>query len=246
MSVLEIHDVTAGYGDAAILRGVSVTVNNGELVTVIGPNGSGKSTLMKTILGLLTPTDGQILFESESIVGDSPETIVRKGISYVPQSSNVFPSLTITENLEMGAFLRQGDCRPRISEILDLFPDLRGKEKEAAGRLSGGQRQMLALARALMLDPNLLLLDEPTASMDPDTADTIRGYLENYQRRTNATILLASHNMSEVERLCDHVLVLKAGQIVDRGSPSKLMARFGRHTLEEVFLDIVRGQTTNA
>ena len=222
MSVLEINDVTAGYGDAAILRGVSAMVNTGELVTIIGPNGSGKSTLMKTILGLLTPTDGQILFENESIVGYSPETIVRKGISYVPQSNNVFPSLTITENLEMGAFLRQGDCRPRISEILDLFPDLRGKEKEAAGRLSGGQRQMLALARALMLDPNLLLLDEPTAGLAPMMIDSV---FERVKEINNAgiAIMLVEQNAKDALAISDRAYVLAAGQNQLEGKGEELL-----------------------
>ena len=154
--------------------------------------------------------------------------------------------LTVRENLIVyGHLYGLSQVANRIKTLAIDF-DLSDILGRPAGKLSAGQKTRVALAKALLNEPRLLLLDEPTASMDPDTADTIRAYLENYQRRTDATILLASHNMSEVERLCDHVLVLKAGQIVDRGSPSKLIARFGRRTLEEVFLDIVRGQISNA
>ena len=218
MSLLQVREVVSGYGETEILHGVSIAVDEGEIVTIIGPNGSGKSTLLKTIIGLVQAKKGQVSFRGEDITGVAPESIVRKGISYVPQSSNVFPSLTIHENLEMGAFVRTDDLRQRIAEVYELFPDLAERPRERAGRLSGGQRQMLALARALMLDPVLLLLDEPSAGLAPNLVTLVLDKILGINR-TGVAIVLVEQNAHEALRLSKRGYVLASGQnqLEDRG-----------------------------
>ncbi|TET17850.1 MAG: ABC transporter ATP-binding protein [Dehalococcoidia bacterium] len=218
MSLLQVREVVSGYGETEILHGVSIAVDEGEIVTIIGPNGSGKSTLLKTIIGLVQAKKGQVRFQGEDITGEAPELIVRKGISYVPQSSNVFPSLTIHENLEMGAFVRTDDFRQRIAEVYDLFPDLAERPRERAGRLSGGQRQMLALARALMLDPVLLLLDEPSAGLAPNLVTLVLEKILGINR-TGVAIVLVEQNAHQALKLSSRGYVLASGQnqLEDRG-----------------------------
>jgi ABC-type branched-subunit amino acid transport system ATPase component len=160
MSLLTVNAVTSGYGDMEILHGVSIEVGAGEIVTVIGPNGAGKSTLMKTIFGLLTPTAGQITFAEEEITGLSPDLVVRQGMAYVPQVENIFSSLTVHENLEMGAFILTDDFSGRLEEIYDLFPILKDRRKQRVGKMSGGERQMVAMGRALMLDVAILIVEQ--------------------------------------------------------------------------------------
>ena len=222
MSLLEVSNIVAGYGDTEILHGVSVNIDRGEIVTVIGPNGSGKSTLMKTVVGIVPPTEGQIIFNGLSILSTSPEKIVGSGLSYVPQTANVFPNLTIKENLEMGAFIRKDDWHYRIDEILDLFPDLRGREKDIAGRLSGGQRQMLALGRALMLDPVLLLLDEPTAGLAPLMIESVFEKILAINA-SGIAIMLIEQNAREALRISKRGYVLAAGENQLQGSGESLL-----------------------
>lgn len=218
MSLLEVSNVVAGYGETEILHGVSIAIEKGQIVTIIGPNGSGKSTLLKTIFGLLQPKKGRIRFRKEDITGIAPEVVVRKGLSYVPQSSNVFPSLSINENLEMGAFVRTDDFRQRLEEVYDLFPDLAERRKDRAGTLSGGQRQMLALARALMLDPVLLLLDEPSAGLAPNLVNSVFEKILGINS-AGVAILLVEQNAREALGLSSWGYVLASGQnqLEDRG-----------------------------
>jgi len=218
MSLLQVCDVVAGYGETEILHGVSITVDKGQIVTIIGPNGSGKSTLLKTIFGLIRPKKGQVLLNGEDITGIAPETIVRKGLCYVPQSSNIFPSLSIHENLEMGAFIRNDDFRYRLQEVYDLFPDLVERRNDRAGTLSGGQRQMLAVARALMLDPVMLLLDEPSAGLAPNLVTSVLGKILGINS-TGVAILLVEQNAREALKLSSWGYILASGnnQLEDRG-----------------------------
>ncbi len=211
MALLEVAGLVAGYGETEILHGVSMRVEAGEIVTVIGPNGCGKSTLMKAIVGLVGVRSGRVEFRGEEITNGAPERIVRSGLCYVPQSENLFPSLTIRENLEMGAYTRTGDFQGRIDEMFALFPDLGERPSLAAGSLSGGQRQMLALARALMLDPELLLLDEPSAGLSPamvgSTFERLRGV-----NGAGVSLLLVEQNARQALAMSDRGYVLAAGE----------------------------------
>ena len=177
--ILNVENATAGYSKIDILHDVSLNLKAGEIVSVIGPNGAGKSTLLKTIFGCLKPRKGKVFFKDEDITGLKPEWIVRKGISYVPQVDNVFPSLTIKENLEMGAFTRNDDYSGRLNEIYELFPVLKKRKNNKVAHLSGGQRQMVAMGRALMLDPRILLLDEPSAGLAPKFVSMIFERISN-------------------------------------------------------------------
>ena len=218
MALLEARDVVAGYGETEILHGVSISVDTGEIVTIIGPNGCGKSTLMKSVIGLVNVGSGRVMFRDNEISNKPPEQIVRSGLCYVPQTANVFPSLTIRENLEMGAFIRKDDYRARIEEMFDIFPDLADRPNRNAGSLSGGQRQMLAIARALMLDPVMLLLDEPSAGLSP----LMMGSVFERIRSVNAmgvSILLVEQNAREALSMSNRGYVLSAGEnrLEDRG-----------------------------
>ena len=211
MALLEVSDVVAGYGETDILHGVSIAVDEGEIVTIIGPNGCGKSTLMKAIVGLVRVKAGAVTFRGTDISAQPPERIVRTGLCYVPQSANVFPSLSIRENLEMGGFVRNDDYRGRIEELFALFPDLARRPTQQAGSLSGGQRQMLAIARALMLDPVLLLLDEPSAGLSPAIMDLVFERIRGINR-AGVALLLVEQNARESLRMSDRGYVLAAGR----------------------------------
>ena len=219
MALLEATGIVAGYGDTEILHGVSISVKAGEIVTIIGPNGCGKSTFMKAVVGIVRVKAGSVVFRDQDISSRAPGQIVRAGLCYVPQTANVFPSLTIRENLDMGAFTRKDDYRGRIEEMFEMFPDLAARPNQKAGNLSGGQRQTLAIARALMLDPVLLLLDEPSAGLSP----TMRSSVFDHIREINATgvtVLLVEQNAREALRMSNRGYVLSSGEnrLEDAGS----------------------------
>jgi ABC-type branched-subunit amino acid transport system ATPase component len=208
---LEAQGIVSGYDEVEILHGVSVSVHEGEMVAVIGPNGAGKSTLLRAIFGLLQVRSGAVLLQGEEVTNLQPDQLVGKGLGYVPQVENVFPTLTISENLEMGGFVRRDGVGQRLGQVYDLFPDLADKRQEKAGRLSGGQRQMLALARALMLDPDVLLLDEPSASLSPKMVETLFERIDKINKSGTA-ILLVEQNAREALSLCHRGYVLAMGQ----------------------------------
>jgi len=211
MALLEAKRITAGYGETEILHRVFVKVNEGEIVSIVGPNGAGKSTLLKTILGLLKPREGKVILEAEDITGLDPDRIVRKGICYVPQTDNVFASLTVEENLEMGAFIRKDNYQNRIQEIYTIFPDLEERRKDRAGKLSGGQRQMVAIGRALMLEPKIILLDEPSASLAPKLVRLIFQKITEINR-SGVGILMVEQNIRQALKIADQAYVLAMGR----------------------------------
>jgi ABC-type branched-subunit amino acid transport system ATPase component len=223
MIILETQGITSGYTEIDILHEVNIQVKEQQIVSVIGPNGAGKSTLLKTLFGLVKPKAGKISFKGEDITGLKPELVARKGISFVPQVNNVFPSMTIHENLEMGAFIRKDDYSSRLDEIYELFPVLGERRKQKAGQLSGGQRQMVAMGRALMLDPQLLLLDEPSAGLAPNLVDMIFEKIKDINA-TGVAIIIVEQNAREALKMADHGYVLAMGKNVLDDTGAALLA----------------------
>jgi branched-chain amino acid transport system ATP-binding protein len=211
MPVLSIENLSGGYGEADILHEISLEINTGEIVVVIGPNGAGKSTAMKAVFGLLRLSGGSVHLAGEEITNMDPAQVVNKGVCYVPQTNNVFPTLTVQENLEMGAYIRKDDFRPRLAEIYEMFPPLAEKKKQAAGELSGGQRQMVAMGKALMLEPTILMLDEPTAGLSP----IYRNEIFQIIRQINASgvpILMVEQNAKQSLAIANRGYVLVDGR----------------------------------
>ncbi|MEB3226284.1 MAG: ABC transporter ATP-binding protein [Synechococcus sp.] len=210
-NLLVVKDVYAGYiKDLNILQGINFRIAPGELVVVIGPNGAGKSTLAKTIFGLLTPNQGSITFKGEAIGGLRPNQIVQRGMCYVPQIKNVFGNLSIEENLEMGAFVRSGSLENLKEQIYTMFPVLKQRRKQKAGTLSGGERQMLAMGRALMLDPDLLVLDEPSAALSPILVSSVFEQIKAINQLGKA-IMLVEQNAKKALEFADRGYVLESG-----------------------------------
>lgn len=226
--MLQVSDVSSGYGKMIIVRGIDLVVEKDEIVVIIGPNGSGKSTLMKTIFGLIQPTKGEVLLEGRKISGLSPHRIVRQGINYVPQLDNVFPSLTVIENLEMGAYTLK-DCDDRIERVMEIFPILKDKKDTKAINLSGGERQAVAVARGLMTDPKLLLLDEPTAGLSPALVSHIMAKIQEI-RDNGTSVLLVEQNAKKSLAICDRAYVMVMGTKAYEGTGKEILdhERIGR------------------
>jgi ABC-2 type transport system ATP-binding protein len=241
-AAIVVRDLVKRYDGVLAINGVSFTVRRGTTTALLGGNGAGKTTTLSILLGVLTPTSGAI-----SVLGVD---MLRSRYKALPRMNFTSPyvdlpkRLTVRENLRVFADL-YGVVNPRerIAELAHEF-DLGLLLKRPYGELSAGQRTRVSLAKALINQPEVLLLDEPTASLDPDIGDRMRTYLETYQRASGCTVLLASHNMMEVERMCDDVIMLRAGLLVDQGAPDALVARYGRDSMEEVFLDIARGRAS--
>ena len=215
--------VRGGYGETDILHGVSLTAEPGRIVVIVGPNGAGKSTAMRAIFGLLRIRAGSIRFAGRDITGLSPTAIAKQGISYVPQVENVFREMTVHENLEMGGFLARGDLAQAYDRVYGLFPDLRSRRKTLAGRLSGGQRQMVAMGRALMLEPKVLLLDEPTAGLSPRYMDQIFAICRDVAL-TGVAVVLVEQHAKQALAIGHDGYVLAAGQNRHHGLAADLLA----------------------
>lgn len=211
MALLEADSIVAGYGDVEILHGVSIQVASDEIVTVIGPNGAGKSTLMKAIFGLITPWDGDVTFDGTQIAGKDAHSVARLGMGYVPQTNNVFPSLTIKENLQMGGYVLDDVSDSAYERVYDIFPILEERRSKRAASLSGGQRQMLAMGRALMSEPQMILVDEPSAGLAPDIVDLVFDKITEINAEGTA-VLMVEQNARAALRQSHRGYVLEMGE----------------------------------
>jgi branched-chain amino acid transport system ATP-binding protein len=223
--MLKVDNIDVFYRNIQALKGVSLEINEGEIVTLIGANGAGKSTLLKTISGLLKPKNGDILYEGQSIAGKAAQTIVKQGISHVPEGRRIFANLTVEENLELGAYLRKDKhgIREDIEKVYQQFPRLHERRKQLAGTLSGGEQQMLAIGRALMARPRLLLLDEPSMGLAPLLVKSIFRIIEEINSN-GTTILLVEQNANMALSIADRAYVIESGRVVLSGSAEELTA----------------------
>ena len=239
-AAIDVKDLFKTYGSVRAVDGISFAVAPGSTTALLGGNGAGKSTTIGMIMGLVLPTSGEVRVLSTDMIRRRHDVLHRMNFEspYVDMPHR----LTVRQNLKVfGMLYGVADLAGRIA-VLAADLDLTDLLDRPSGKLSAGQKTRVALAKALINEPEVMLLDEPTASLDPDTADWIRSHLERYRDRRGAAILLASHNMGEVERLCDRVIMLKQGRIEDDAAPGELIRRFGRSNLEEVFLDVARGR----
>lgn len=222
MSLVELRDIKAGYGGAPILNGVNIAIDASDIGVIVGPNGAGKSTTLKAIFGLLTVMDGTVTFAGQDITNSEADRLVPMGLSFVPQEHNVFTTMTVHENLEMGAFVRRDDIKDTLDSVYEMFPDLKAKRRQNAGELSGGQRQMVAMGRALMSKPKLLMLDEPSAGLSP------RYMMEIFEQvvKINATgvgILMVEQNARQALAFATKGFVLASGQNRFTGTGQQLL-----------------------
>lgn len=239
-AAIAVGDLVKQYKTTRAVDGISFSLPRGSITGLLGGNGAGKTTTISMIMGLVLPTSGRVAVLDHLMPERRADVLGR--MNFESPYFDMPSRLTVRQNLTVfGKLYAVADLRERVAELAAAL-DLTDFIDRASGKLSAGQKTRVALAKALINRPELLLLDEPTASLDPDTADWIRSHLENYRKQQNATILLASHNMLEVERLCDRVIIMKRGRIEDDDSPASIMARYNRATMEDVFLDVARGR----
>jgi ABC-2 type transport system ATP-binding protein len=240
MNTVSVQALSKRYGTTLAVDNISFAIKTGQTVGLLGGNGAGKTTTISLLLGILTPSAGKIEILGHDMARNRFAALARMNFSspYIALPGRI----SVRENLTVYAHLYNvPDSRQRIAELAEEL-DLHDLLDRPAGNLSAGQKTRVALAKSLINRPEVLLLDEPTASLDPDTGDLVRSWLERYRASSGCAMLLASHNMAEVERLCDHVLMMRKGRIVDEGSPDALLSRYGRESMEDVFLDIARGR----
>ena len=237
-NIIEVKKLNKIYDKTIAVKDLSFVINKGKIIGLLGPNGCGKTTTIAMILGLVKPTSGEIIIKGKNLEKERINLLEK--MNFISPYVELPKKLTVEENLKVYAGLY--GVKNANEKIYELVNELRLNEffKKKTGELSSGQKNRISLAKALINDPEILMMDEPTASLDPDTGDFVRSFIEHYSSKTNVTILLASHNMNEVERLCDSVMMMKDGIIVDTGKSQELISRHGRKNLEEVFLKIVR------
>ena len=237
---IEIKNLKKEYNNILAVKNINFTINKGSIVGLLGPNGCGKTTTIGMLLGLIKPTSGTVYINGLNIENENNRTKILEKVNFISPYVELPKKLTVEENLKIyGKLYDVSNLQDKISDLMKQL-NLFELKKRKTGELSSGQKNRVSLAKALINEPEILLLDEPTASLDPDVGDFIRTYLENFASKKDTTILLASHNMNEVERLCSEVMMMKNGKIIDKGTCSSLINKHGRKNLEETFLKIVR------
>ena len=237
---IEIKNLSKEYNNILAVKNINFTINKGSIVGLLGPNGCGKTTTIGMILGLIKPTSGTVFINGQNIENENNRTKILEKVNFISPYVELPKKLTVEENLKVyGKLYGVNNLQDKISDLMKQL-NLFEFKKRKTGELSSGQKNRVSLAKALINDPEILLLDEPTASLDPDVGDYIRTYIESFASKKGTTILLASHNMNEVERLCNEVMMMKNGKIIDKGTCSSLINKHGRKNLEETFLKIVR------
>jgi len=237
---IEIKNLSKQYNGIKAVKNINFNIKKGSIVGLLGPNGCGKTTTIGMILGLIKPSAGEIFINAQNIENENNRTKILEKVNFISPYVELPKKLTVEENLKVyGSMYGVNNLKEKILELMEQL-NLLEFRKRKTGELSSGQKNRVSLAKALINDPEILLLDEPTASLDPDVGDYIRGYIENFASKKGATILLASHNMNEVERLCNEVMMMKSGKIIDEGTCNSLIKKHGRKNLEETFLKIVR------
>ena len=237
---IELKNLYKNYDNFEAVKNLNIKINSGTIVGLLGPNGCGKTTTIGMILGLIKPTKGEILVKGKNVEIEKNRIKILEKMNFISPYVELPKKLTVRENLIVyGKMYEVKDLKVRIDNLVEEL-NLGEFESRKTGELSSGQKNRVSLAKSLINNPEILLLDEPTASLDPDTGDYIRSYIESYASKNNTTILLASHNMNEVERLCSKVMMMKSGKIIDEGTCKDLISKHGRQNLEETFLKIVR------
>ena len=237
---IKVENLNKQFNNILAVKNINFKINPGSIVGLLGPNGCGKTTTIGMMLGLIKPTSGNVFINDKNIDSEKNRTNLLEKMNFISPYVELPKKLTIEENLKVyGRMYGVNNLEKKISNLMEEL-NLNEFKKRKSGELSSGQKNRVSLAKALINDPEILLLDEPTASLDPDVGDYIRGYIESYASKKGATILLASHNMNEVERLCNEVMMMKNGKIIDKGTSEELISKHGRKNLEEPFLKIVR------